>query len=137
MKNLNELINAVLAEAKKQEEQRKEYISLVHQLIEGTERINCSNSDKNNTWRINFRIYTDIMNQTFVSFSQSISKREDGNPSKYDLENLGKANTEIDECINYLYDYNVKVLDSFIEHLSKVAIPQFLQNRYPSTWRVK
>ena len=136
MKNLNELIIAIVDETKRQKDERNEYISLVHKLIEGTEKIGDESiSDSKNVWRINFRIGRGL-SEGKIHFSSSISKRENGEPCLMDVENIAKANNEIDECINILYDKGTEYVDNFIKHLSKVAIPQFLQNRYPRDYYI-
>lgn len=134
MRNINELLNCVLAEAKAQKNLREEYISLIHNLIEGTERTNSNGT----TWRISFRWYSDRMGGEMISFGSNITKRN-GNTivSVYDKENLSKANQEIDLCINYLLDCGTEKVDAFIEYLSKVAIPQFLQDRHPHDYEIK
>lgn len=136
MKNLNELIIAIVNEAKKQNDERNEYISLVHQLIEGTEKIGDESiSDSKNTWRINFRMGKGY-SEGIIYFSSNISKRENGEISLWDVENIENANKEINECINILYDKGTEYVDNFINYLSKVAIPQFLQNRHPIKYHI-
>ena len=71
-----------------------------------------------------------------IYFSSNISKRENGEISLWDVENIENANKEINECINILYDKGTEYVDNFINYLSKVAIPQFLQNRHPIKYHI-
>ena len=132
MENINDLINCILAEAKAQKEQREAYTNLIHGLVDGTE-IKGSNG---NTWRVSFRWYSDIMGGEMISFGREISKRKNG-LSTFNKECLYKANKEIDQCINYLLDCGTETVDAFIKHLTKVAIPQFLQDKHPHDYEIK
>lgn len=131
---INDLIKEILTEVKKQKEERQEYISFVYQLIENTKR---KDEDDMNpcVWRINFRHCESVFGQNFISFGSDITERVNKNLTKFDLKWISESNGEIEKCINFLYDYNKEVLDDFIKYLSKVAIPQFLQNRHPEEYR--
>ena len=121
MGNITELVNGILEETKRQENLRKEYLSLVHDLIEKTER-----KEDEFVWRISFHWCS-----CTIQFRMNISERINQNITEYDKEELEKANDDINKCINRLLDYGVDVADDFIEYLTKIAIPQFLQGRYP------
>jgi len=141
MKKLDELLNAVLEETKEQENMRNEYISLIHGLIEGTERkgykISKEVEGKDNTWRLNFRWFSDRMGGENISFSDSITHRNGEGMTSYDKSELDKANKEIDDAVNYMFDCGISTIDAFVEHFTKVVIPQFLQYRFPSNYEIK
>ena len=131
MKKLDELVNTAFKEAKQQEDKRREYITLIHDLIERTER------DFNNhmTCRINFYLYRNTIGKELIIFGENPSVLYNG-LSDYDEMELEKSNKKMDECINYLYNLGVNILDDFIDHLSTVAIPSFLQNHKPQPYEV-
>ena len=125
--NLQSLIDAVFEETKRQENKRAEYISLVHGLLDNTIR-KSRNGNKNE--RISFKYFYDRIGVKKVSFSSDIFS------DNMTLGELDEANKSIDNCINTIYDFGEPILDRFIEHLVKVAIPQFLQGRTPNNYFV-
>ena len=128
MKKSSELIISAFEEAKRQEEQRKEYILLVHELLDGTIR-GGSTYDFSNTWRLSFKLHR-VDNR--ISFDTDITRRNDRDLVTYDdINRIKKANEDINKCINYLYDCGIDKLEAFIDHLAKNAIPMFLQHRCP------
>ena len=136
---LNELINGILAETKKQENKRKEYISLIHNLINSLERTTTNCEGMSCTWRLSFRWHSSNNNK-IVHFSQIIVNREAYKHNEkimlYDKKEIEISNHDIDKCINYMLDCGDSTIDSFIEHISKVAIPQFLLGRFPKDYRI-
>ena len=125
--NLQSLINAVFEETKRQESKRVEYVSLVHDLLNNTTR---KSKYGNKNERISFKYFYDRIGVKKVSFSSDILGDD------MSQEKLDEINKSIDFCINTIYDFGEPILDRFIEHLVKVAIPQFLQGRTPNNYFV-
>jgi hypothetical protein len=131
MTKLNSLLSEILAETKRQENKRQEYLSLVNGIINGTTKEN-----EGNTWRINFRWYSDKMGGECISFSSNIVKRNNEELANFQKKYIEESDLEIAKAVNYMIDCGEKTIDAFINHLSKVVLPQFLQNRYPSNYEI-
>lgn len=127
---MHELVESILEETKRQENQREEYLSLIRTLLESTER-----KDQECSRKLTFRRYSNLAGEERISFSSVITSRNNG--TKCDLSQIEKAQVEMDRCVNYLVDCGDDVVEKFFEYITKTALPLFLQGRYPGDYKIK
>lgn len=133
MSKLDELLEEILKETKRQEDERKKYVELIHNLLKNSTRKGLELTDNDeNIWQLFFQLNRS-RNNTFCV--EHIVKRTDGLKSDREdglsedaIKQIEHYYEEMDDAINYLYD--IGKIDEFVEFLSKKAIPLFLQNRH-------
>lgn len=138
MSKLDELLEEILKETKRQEDERKEYIELIHNILENSTRkgLELTGNDEN-VWQLFFQL-TKSRNSIFCTENiikrtdHLKSDREDG-LSEDAIEQIEHYYKEMDEAINYLYD--IGKIDEFVDFLVKQALPLFLQNRHAPWYR--
>ena len=134
MSKLDELLKEILQETERQKDQRKEYISLIHSILENATRKGCKIGNKlhkENVWKLYFRL---SKNGDYIVFSESIIKRNDNLKTHREdgldddaIKQLELKDNEMDDAINYLIN-NDKIVE-FMIYLTNKAVPLFLQDQ--------